>query len=73
MIRDRKAAVRTLLLHVALVCSLVVLTAGILDWFNPFMNFSGQIRPLEILQTAALIFLAVTAGWKRKKHRQVLR
>lgn len=34
--------------------------AGILDWFNPYMNFTGHIHPVEIIQTAALVFLILT-------------
>lgn len=58
---------RSLLLHVSIICSLVILFAGILDWYNPYMNFSGQIRPIEILQLGALVFLALT----KKPERQI--
>ena len=63
--------IRLIMLHIALICGIVILTAGILDWFNPYMNFSGQIRPLEIVQVCDLLFLAVTAGKRgiRPKYR----
>lgn len=61
--RDMKKyreAIRAVMLHIALICGIVILTSGILDWFNPYMNFSGQIRPIEIVQVGALLFLAFT-------------
>jgi hypothetical protein len=53
-----KEILRLTLLHIALICGAVILTAGILDWFNPYMNFSGQIRPIEIMQVCDLLLLA---------------
>lgn len=60
-ILKHKDKIRRMLLHIALICGIVILTAGILDWYNPYMNFSGQIRPLEVLQVCDLLFLALTA------------
>ena len=63
--------IRLILLHVSLICAVVILTAGILDWFNPYMNFTGHIRPLEIVQTAALLFLALTVKQQsRSKNKE---
>ncbi|MGI6051325.1 MAG: hypothetical protein ACOYA9_02410 [Bilifractor sp.] len=52
---------RAVSLHLSFICSIVILTAGILDWYNPYMNFSGQIRPLEILQVCLLAVLILSA------------
>ena len=35
--------VREILLHICVVCSLVCVTAKILDWYNPYMDFTGHI------------------------------
>ncbi|MGI6117297.1 MAG: hypothetical protein ACOYBC_02795 [Bilifractor sp.] len=66
-----KETIRAAMLHIALICGIVILTAGILDWFNPYMNFSGQIRPIEIVQVGALMFLVFTTENRevRVKHR----
>lgn len=58
--------IRLAMLHIALICGIVVLTAGILDWFNPYMNFSGQMRPVEIVQVCDLLLLALTAKQREK-------
>ena len=67
-----RETIRAALLHIALICGIVILTAGILDWFNPYMNFSGQIRPIEIVQVGALLFLVLTTDKREsrvKKYR----
>lgn len=63
----KRETIRTLFLHAALICSIVTMTAGILDWYNPYMNFSGQVRPLSFLETGALLLLAAT-GERRRKY-----
>lgn len=55
-----RETIRVLLLHLALICGIVILAAGILDWYNPYMDFSGRIRPLEAVQVCDLLFLALT-------------
>ena len=42
------STIRKILLHVCVVCSLVSITAKILDWYNPYMNFSGHVSGLQI-------------------------
>ena len=41
--------VRGILLHVCVVCSFVCITAKILDWYNPYMNFTGHIWGIQML------------------------
>lgn len=31
-----------LILHINIVCSLVLLTIRVLDWYNPYMDFMGH-------------------------------
>jgi hypothetical protein len=63
-----RETIRLILLHVALVCGIVIFAAGILDWYNPYMNFSGQIRPLEAVQVCDLLFLALTVKNRVPDH-----
>lgn len=54
------STMRKILLHICVVCSLVSITAGILDWYNPYMNFTGHISGLQSLLYLAVLLLAVT-------------
>ena len=62
------STIRKILLHVCVVCSLVSITAKILDWYNPYMDFSGHVGGLQMV-------LAVTEGGSiisgRKSRRHV--
>lgn len=69
MLKDKEKFCR-ILLHIALICGIVILTAGILDWFNPYMNFSGQIRPVEIAQVCDLLVLTFAAGQQKIEKNQ---
>lgn len=59
------STIRKILLHVCVVCSLVSITAKILDWYNPYMNFSGHVSGLQMVLYFVVILLAVTEGGKR--------
>lgn len=58
------STIRKILLHVCVVCSLVSITAGILDWYNPYMNFTGHISGIQAVLYLSVIVLGVTAGGK---------
>ena len=64
-----------MLLHVCVVCSLVSITAKILDWYNPYMDFSGHVGGLQMVLYFVVIVLAVTEGGSiisgRKSRRHV--
>ena len=60
--------IRFLFFQAGVVCSLILITARILDWYNPYMNFSGHVIPAQMLLCADMIFLTVTFG---KKHRRI--
>lgn len=49
--------VRGILLHVCVVCSFVCITAKILDWYNPYMNFTGHIWGIQMVLYLAVIIL----------------
>lgn len=50
---------RGFLLHLGVICSFVCLTAKILDWYNPYMDFSGHVWTAQITLYLAVIVLAV--------------
>lgn len=62
-----REVIHLVMLHIALICGLVILTVSIVDWYNPYMNFSGQIQPLEILQVCDLVLLVLIQGIRNKR------
>lgn len=67
------STIRKILLHVCVVCSLVSITAGILDWYNPYMNFTGHISGIQMVLYLSVIVLGVTAGGKIISGKKSLR
>ena len=65
--------IRKILLHVCVVCSLVSITAGILDWYNPYMNFTGHISGIQVVLYLSVIVLGVTAGGKIISRKETVR
>lgn len=49
--------VREGLLHICVVCSLVCVTAKILDWYNPYMDFTGHIWGIQLVLYLGIIVL----------------
>lgn len=56
---------RSLLLNLCVVYSLASIVAVILDWFNPFMDFSGHMEAVRVVLYVAVIILAVTGDRER--------
>lgn len=48
------------LLHVGVVCTLVCITAKILDWYNPYMDFIGHIGWAQSLLYLSVLILALS-------------
>ncbi|MFR8237783.1 MAG: hypothetical protein ACLU97_05990 [Dorea sp.] len=63
--------VREILLHICVVCSLVCVTAKILDWYNPYMDFTGHIWGLQMALYLSAIILGVTRKYVSPKQRKV--
>lgn len=61
--------IRFLCMQAGVICSLILMTAKILDWYNPYMDFSGHVVSAQLFLCADMIFLAVTFGKKRRKIR----
>lgn len=51
---------RGFLLHTGVICSLVCIAAKVLDWYNPYMDFSGHVLFMQLALYAAVILLAFT-------------
>ena len=52
--------IRSLLLHISMICALVCVTAKVLDWYNPFMDFTGHIWLIQALLYLAVAVLEIT-------------
>ena len=55
--------VREILLHVCVVCSFVCITAKVLDWYNPYMDFTGHIWGIQEALYLSAIVLGVTGNY----------
>lgn len=53
---------RGFLLHTGVICSFVCIAAKVLDWYNPYMDFSGHIWFLQL----ALYFVVILLAFVRK-------
>lgn len=61
--------VRGILLHVCVVCSFVCVTAKILDWYNPYMDFTGHIWEIQMALYLSAIILGVTRKYVSSKQK----
>lgn len=52
--------IRNLLLHISMICTLVCITAKVLDWYNPFMDFTGHIWIIQYALYLAVAILEIT-------------
>lgn len=51
---------RELLLHISVVCCLVSVITKVLDWYNPYMDFSGHVWYVQALLYISVLLLAIT-------------
>lgn len=67
--------VRGILLHICVVCSLVCVTAKILDWYNPYMDFTGHIWGIQMALYLGVIVLALIkeSTYSMQRKRQIKR
>ncbi len=61
---------RRLMLHICVVCSIVCITAKILDWYNPYMDFTGHVWVLQMALYISVLVLGLTrsVGHCRRKR-----
>lgn len=61
--------VRESLLHICVICSFVCIIAKILDWYNPYMDFTGQIWYIRLCLYVSVILLTFIP----KRRKRILR
>ena len=59
---------RGLLLHISVISSFVCIAAKVLDWYNPYMDFTGHIWFMQLALYFAVVLLALISP-KRKLNR----
>lgn len=50
---------RRSLLNIGVICSFVCIFAKILDWYNPYMDFSGHIWVIQMILYLLVIVYAL--------------
>lgn len=53
--------------HICIVCSVAYMIIHILDWYNPYMNFSGQTLFIQYLLGIGAFMLGTLQIIVRKK------
>lgn len=63
---------RGFLLHICTICSFIYIIAGVLDWYNPYMDFAGHLSGARTVLFAGVILLSVTKapGYQRRKRKK---
>lgn len=62
---------RGFLLHTGVVCSFVCIAAKVLDWYNPYMDFTGHIWFMQMTLYFAVILLAFIKKPKKRAQNKV--
>lgn len=62
--------IREVLLHICVVCCLVCIGAKILDWYNPYMNFTGHIWWIQAILLVSVISIIVLEVIKKVNFRK---
>ena len=55
-----------ILIHIAVICSVVGVITKIIDWYNPYMDFSGCTDIFQIVLYAVVFALPFTYHQRRK-------
>ena len=61
--------IQKMLVHACVISGLVCITANILDYYNPYMNFWGHVLGCRILLYVSLFLLVVIGCYKKRKGR----
>lgn len=59
------SVLKGILLQVSVICSFVCIITKILDWYNPYMDFSGHVWYIQSCLYVAVILLALTTKYNR--------
>ncbi|MBO5524342.1 MAG: hypothetical protein J5986_11815 [Roseburia sp.] len=57
-----------LFLHINMVCSLILLTVQVLDWYNPYMDFMGYTSWVLYTLCVSTILLGLLAAFQPAKR-----
>lgn len=57
---------RKMLFHICLICSVVCIVAGVVDWYNPYMNFGQYFRVEKLMLGFGILILIFTNRKIRK-------
>ena len=57
---------RQILLQTSIVCSFACIITKILDWYNPYMNFSGHIWYIQAVLYLSVIGLGLVTGSRKR-------
>lgn len=60
-------------LQISIVCGLICISTKILDWYNPYMNFSGHVWVAPVVfwfAAVCWVVLKIERNWRRWRHRQ---
>lgn len=55
-------------LHINVVCSLILLTVQVLDWYNPYMDFMGHTSWVLYILCVSTILLGTFAAFQSTKQ-----
>ena len=56
--------------HICVICSLVFLIVKLLDWYNPYMDFVGQIAAVQYILYTGAFLLGVSQLCTRTRKRK---
>lgn len=59
------SVIKGIMLQVSVICSFVCIITKILDWYNPYMDFSGHVWYIQICLYVTVIILALMAKYNR--------
>lgn len=68
-----RSIIRGMLLHCCVICSIASIIIRVLDWYNPYMDFSGHAVFVPYLLYFSVITLAVMEGNGGKSRKPVTR
>lgn len=59
-------------MHIGVICSFVCIAAKVLDWYNPYMDFTGHIGSMQLALYFAVIMLAFIKKPQKKFQKKVI-
>ncbi len=67
-----REVLRGFLLHICTICSFIYIIAGVLDWYNPYMDFAGHTFGAQTVLCVCVILLSATktSGTLRRRNKR---